>query len=220
MQSIGIFGGTFDPVHIGHLGAVREVDQQCQLSQIRWVLSARPPHKDRVSASIAQRFKMLDIAVHDHAHYRPDDIEIKRSELSYTYTTVKAFRSAYPDASINLIIGADSIGNIRTWYRYLDILSFVNLVVMNRPGHQLDIPHELITEGSGESEGLVKASAINQHLAGRVACIDTTEYSISSTEIRSLLSDLDTRLKPEVQALLDPNVYDYIIDNQLYLPNP
>jgi len=210
MQSIGIFGGTFDPVHLGHLNALTEVDEQCNFSQIKWVLSARPPHKNQTSASIQARFNMLDLALEKFDRYLPDDTEVKRGEYSYTYSTLEQFRRKFPDASLTLIIGGDSIEKIHTWYRYLDLLKFANIVVMNRPGHEAEIPQELL------QHDLAELHEIGQYQNGRIARIHTTEYDISSTKIRGLLADSATRDADEVQAMLDPKVYDYIISNKLY----
>jgi nicotinate-nucleotide adenylyltransferase len=212
-QTIGLFGGTFDPVHLGHLNAVQTVHQLCQFNQVRWILSARPPHKNQTSCPIHQRYEMLELALADYSCFQADDTEIKRSDLSYTYSTLKDFRVRYPDASLNLIIGGDSIEKIHTWYRYIDLLSLANIVVMNRPGYEAKIPTEL------RPNQLAEAADIGQQKYGRIASVSTTDYPISSTQIRALLADPNARFHTDVQALIDPSVYHYIIENQLYLPS-
>ncbi len=207
---IGIFGGTFDPVHLGHRKAVDQLNEHLQFDQVHWVLSARPPHKDAVSADIEHRFKMLELALADEPRYIPDRTEVERSTKSYTIDTVEAFHQRFPQAKLVVIIGGDSVHNLPTWHRYHDLMNSVNWVVMNRPGYLLKVPSELKAR-------LVESPAqLLQHANGKIWLYTESEHRVSSTQIRkNLVNDAhSTELvrEPNLQA----QVYDYICRQQLY----
>ena len=137
--AVAIFGGTFDPVHQGHLRAIDLLTEELDFQRVHWVLSARPPHKDQVTASIEHRFSMLKCALADNSAYVADDTEIARSEKSYTIDTVETFEARYPDSNLVIIIGADSLLNLVSWRRYSELIDKVNWVVMQRPGYLLNV---------------------------------------------------------------------------------
>ena len=136
---VGIFGGTFDPIHQGHVGALNLLCEKFTFKHVHWVLSARPPHKDQVSASIEQRFEMLQLALKGNDIYIADDVEISRQEKSYTVDTVEYFRQCYPNAKLLVIIGSDSLLNLPSWHRYSELVEQVNWIVMHRPGYSLQL---------------------------------------------------------------------------------
>ncbi|MBL4672398.1 MAG: nicotinate (nicotinamide) nucleotide adenylyltransferase, partial [Arenicella sp.] len=140
---IGIFGGTFDPIHLGHLHAMQMLGEQISFDAVHWVLSARPPHKDQTSSSVEHRFKMLQLAIKAVPNYIADDLEIKRDRQSYTVDTVEAFQARYPGSQLCVIIGGDSLLSLPSWHRYNELVGMVNWIVMNRPGYSLDLPQEL-----------------------------------------------------------------------------
>lgn len=207
-QSIAIFGGTFDPIHLGHLRAVEMVCQQVSFECVHWVLSARPPHKNQTSASIEHRFKMLELALEGHSNFIADDTEIKNLAASYTVDTVETFRQRYPDAKLTLIIGGDSLLNLTRWHRYHDLVEMSNWVVMNRPGYDLLLAPEL-------KDRLVKNP---QHLAnfdnGKIWICEHSEFEISSTKLRNELATQNSRQLSK--EFLSDVVFAYIKAQQLY----
>ena len=135
---IGIFGGTFDPIHYGHINAVNQLHRKLKFERVHWVLSARPPHKDGTNASVTQRFEMLKLALSEIPDNFADDCEIRRDQKSYTIDTVEHFRKLYPEHRLCLIIGGDSFMNLPSWHRYTELLEMVHIVVMARPGYTLE----------------------------------------------------------------------------------
>src|ERR1700731_536182 len=113
---IGVFGGTFDPVHLGHLIAAEQAREQARLDQVVFVPAARPPHKPRESlAPFGQRAEMLALAIAGHAAFRLDDLEKDRPGPSYTADTLEELHRRQPDASFALILGADCLPELATW---------------------------------------------------------------------------------------------------------
>ena len=209
---IGIFGGTFDPIHVGHLNAVELVAQQIDFDQVNWVLSARPPHKDKTSVSIESRYEMLSLALQDHHIFKPDRSEINRKEKSYTIDTIEKFHKDINDAQLFLIIGADSFLSFTTWFRYKDIIDNVNLIVMNRPGYSCNIPDFFKDKMVDEVNYLI------DYPAGKCALFEQPKFNISSTQIRELFSNKveSARQISSLKKYIPTRVLEYIINNQLY----
>ena len=209
---IGIFGGTFNPIHLGHLSAMKLLCEQVAFDTVHWVLSAKPPHKESVSVSAKHRFKMLELAVGGVSKYIADDCEIKRDEKSYTIDTVCAFQNQYPDSQLCLIIGGDSLLNLASWHRYQELLDMVNWAVMNRPGYQQKLPDELAQRLVATPNELLSQSG------GKIWVFEDSQYSISSTQLRAeLLSSTSDNLTKE---FLPKAVFSYIQEQQLYKISP
>jgi len=172
---VGIFGGTFDPVHQGHVHALDLLCQTLSFKRIHWILSARPPHKDQVSASIEQRFEMLQLALAGKKVYFPDDSEIVRQEKSYTVDTVELFREKYPKTNLVVIIGSDSLLNLPSWHRYKELIEQVNWVVMHRPGYSLDLSDEL------KSRFVDDVDQFKESSGGALWLFEHSNFAISST---------------------------------------
>ena len=207
---VGIFGGTFDPVHLGHRKALDALCNVLPIDRVHWVLSARPPHKDAVSATIEQRFSMLQIALRDAERYVPDDTEIKRREKSYTIDTVRAFQGRYPNAKLCVIIGGDSLHTLHTWRQYDELMQAVNWVVMHRPGYSLKVPSELASR-------LVESPAqLLTHECGKLWLYDASDFDVSSTQLRATLSQERGWQQANVQNFLTTDVIDYIRAHNIY----
>ncbi|MCL4126082.1 UNVERIFIED_CONTAM: hypothetical protein GTU68_016276 [Idotea baltica] len=210
-QLIGIFGGTFDPIHLGHLQSIKLLDKELAFDRIHWVLSARPPHKDAVTTTIEHRFAMLEIALKGDQDYYPDDSEISRAEKSYTIDTIRQFKQKFPNDSLCLIVGGDSLQKLHTWSRYEALIDEVNLIAMHRPGYALDVPDYL--QGR-----LVKPDQLSEFNAGKLVLFNQSEFDVSSTELRQALSE-DTSTQSSrrlIQQFIAPSVFDYIHQHRLY----
>lgn len=208
---VGIFGGTFDPVHLGHVNAINELHQSIEFARIHWVLSARPPHKNQISASIRERFDMLRLALSDYPDYFADDTEIKRAVKSWTIDTVMAFEDRFPDHQLALIIGGDSLLRLPGWHRAEELVARINIVVMARPGYELQVP-ELLTD-----RPQVTVDQITAIDKPALAIFEQTDYPVSSTYIRQLLAQQDNKAKSdELQDLLPAAVIHYIHNQQSY----
>ncbi|MFT4635489.1 MAG: nicotinate-nucleotide adenylyltransferase [Arenicella sp.] len=205
---IGIFGGTFDPIHLGHLHAIQMLGEQVSFDAVHWVLSARPPHKDKTSATVEHRFKMMQLAMGDLAAHIADDTEIKRVAQSYTVDTVEMFQARYLDAQICVIIGGDSLLSLPSWHRYDELLEMVNWAVMSRPGYHLDLPQEL-------RHRLVSTpDQLNNGGVGKIWVFEHSEFDISSTQLRAELATPSTENLSKV--FLPKAVFSYIREQQLY----
>ncbi len=205
---IGLFGGTFDPIHVGHLAAMKMLCERIPFDAVHWVLSARPPHKDQISADIEHRFNMMKMAMSDMPNYIADDSEIKRLDKSYTIETIESLQASREDAQIYVIIGGDSLLNLPSWHRYSELIEMVNWVVMNRPGFPLNLDQEL------QQRLVAKPEDIRACPGGKIWVFEQPEFAISSTQLRAELSDPKSdKLSKE---FLPKAVFTYIQEQQLY----
>ena len=132
---MGVFGGTFDPVHIGHLTMAEQCREQAQLDQVRFVPAARPPHKFEGSlTSFADRVEMLRLAVAGHPSFVVDELEAERPGPSFTVDTLETLAARYPDAELELIIGGDCVGDLPGWRSPARIVELAGLLIVKRPG--------------------------------------------------------------------------------------
>jgi len=209
---IGIFGGTFDPIHLGHLNAMQMLCQHIAFDAVHWVLSARPPHKDEVSTSIEHRFTMMQLAMAEWPNYVADDTEIRRQEKSYTVDTVEAFKTSFPNSRIYVIIGGDSLLNLPQWHRYQELVNMVNWVVMNRPGYALNLPDQL------QQRVVSTPDELCSRVGGKIWLFEQSQFNISSTELRQELArPINGKLAKE---FLPKAVFSYIREQQLYKIHP
>jgi nicotinate-nucleotide adenylyltransferase len=130
---LGIFGGTFDPVHVAHLILAEQCREQGRLDEVRFLVAARPPHKPQPVVPFAQRVDMLTLAVSGQPAFRVDELERDRAGPSYTADTLEELRRAQPDAELVLIIGSDSLHDLPLWYRPVRIVQLAELLVVCRP---------------------------------------------------------------------------------------
>ena len=212
-ESIAIFGGTFDPIHLGHINAVTLLSERFSFDRIHWVLSARPPHKNQTSASIEHRFELIKLALAGMPNHVADDTEIRRNAKSYTIDTVEAFQQRYPNAQLTVIIGGDSVLSLPSWYRYNELIDKVNWLVMSRPGYELNLSDELQGRVVSKVDDLLKTRG------GSIYLFDESDFNVSSTQLRAELgafaeeSAISLKLSKE---FLPNDVFSYIQQQQLY----
>ena len=207
MKFIGINGGTFDPVHYGHLRPALEVMQHLGLEQVRFVPCYRPVHKDTPSVSAEQRSDMIRLAIQNQPRFVLDTIEMEKGGPSYTADTLAILKKQFADYSLVLMMGTDAFAKFHTWYHWQQIMQLANVVVMHRPG-------EPVPE-SGESGEIYKQNHVSAFTAeaGQIMDVDVTQLDISSTLVRHhLLKGLSA------EYLLPPCVMDYIKEHGLYKP--
>lgn len=132
---VGIFGGTFNPIHLGHVRSAGEIRHNCNLDHIYFVPSARPPHKDAGEmAGGRHRLRMVELAVADEPAFSASAVELERAGPSYSVDTIRHFRAALPSASLSFILGLDAFLAIQTWKDYRTLPSLCHLIVTSRPG--------------------------------------------------------------------------------------
>ncbi len=212
MQKIGLLGGTFDPVHNGHLQLGDRVLENYNLDKILFIPAANPPHKNEAVSAVGHRLKMLKLAIGGNRRFDFSEIEISREEVSYTFDTIQELkRDGGAGVLYHFIIGYDALSEIETWYRWQDLLGVTNFIVAVRPGFSLKQIQQLLERNGffpedGRADRWIGEQTGNEilFLAGEIA-------DISSTEIRSRIG----RRKPWAD-LVPPLVADYIITNRLY----
>jgi nicotinate-nucleotide adenylyltransferase len=198
---IGVYGGTFDPIHIGHLIMASLAKEQLELQQIWLVPAYRPPHKDTAEHHPASdfdcRLEMVKLAIEGRAGFYVSDIEGRRQKPSYTYDTLIELQRENPDVTWVFLCGADSLASIDSWYRAKDILDTFHIGVFRRPGYDPKRVDEIL-----------KQSHLNRN---HVSWVDTPELDISSTWLRQRL-----QAGKEVAELIPVQVQRYIKEQRLY----
>ena len=185
MSPIGIFGGTFDPIHYGHLRTAFEMLQALRFAEVRFIPCGDPPHRGETFASARDRLGMVRAAVGEQAGFVVDDREVKRDGPSYTIDTLNALREEFPDRSLGLILGMDAFLGLPRWHRWSEILGVAHIVVAHRPGWRApDIGPlgQLINE-----HGTLRVDDLHASTQGCIHIHAVTQLEISSTEIRELI---------------------------------
>jgi nicotinate-nucleotide adenylyltransferase len=219
---IGLFGGTFNPVHIGHLRAALEVKAGFDLDEVILIPAALPPHKmPSEVANAADRLHMLNLAIEDTSGLKPSDVELKRSGPSYTIDTVQYFKHTLPDQSrIFLIMGMDAFLEIDTWKSYDKLLVEIPFIIINRPqsgSAVYDFGWKFMEKylATKISRDYVFAKSRNCYQAKNkqpVYMFEVTSLDISSTKIRSL-----TNQGQSIEYLVPQKVAKFINSMGLYL---
>jgi nicotinate-nucleotide adenylyltransferase len=186
MGMIGILGGTFDPVHFGHLRPALEIQQQLGMQEVRLVPCRIPPHRPQPQASAAQRVAMLRAAISRHPGLRIDTRELERDGPSWTLDTLVSLRREPGARGICLLLGMDAFGGLSTWHRWRELLDYCHMVVMTRPGSELPQQGELADFISRHR--VPDAAALEQHAAGLLLFHPVTQLEISATSIREQLA--------------------------------
>lgn len=215
-QRLGIFGGTFNPVHYGHLAAAEVVRDRLRLDRILFIPTFIPPHKDEELPSAVQRLEMVRLAISGNQHFKVSDIEIKRGGRSYTIDTITELHQHYAGAEFFFITGVDSFLEIKTWKDWERLLSRCTFVVLSRDGYQFRDLDRLGLFGSVATElaGLDGRRSEQVKLTAGDASVLLERipfYEISSTDIRERV-----RRGRSIKYCLPDPVEHYIIENKLY----
>lgn len=207
---IGVFGGTFDPVHFGHLRTALEVKDGLALQQLRLLPCRLPPHRDRPVVNAEQREAMLRVAINDEIGLCVDARELKRDGPSYSVDTLTTIRdeigSAIPTC---LIVGMDAFADLESWYRWQTLFELAHIVVMHRPGYRPSLPQSLqafILHRTASG-----ADALHSNPSGLVLFQEVIQLDISATHIRDLI-----RHGKSPRYLLPDSVLKMIRENHLY----
>ena len=176
-MKIGLYGGSFDPIHRGHVEPILEAELAAGLDRVIYLPTARPPHKEsRRLAPAEHRFAMVELALSDHPQLEVSRFEMGLAGPSYTVETLEHFRSQRPADELHLLIGADSFLSLDRWHRYQELPALARLVVLVRPGWKLEPRSEV----SSWIHRLAEDPA--------VIWVKNQQIDASSTEIRRLLS--------------------------------
>jgi len=221
---IGIMGGTFDPIHLGHLRAAEEIYWAFGMDRIVFVPAARPPHKDEaVVASALHRYEMVSLATVFTPYFTVSPIELQREGKSYSVETVREFRKAAgPDARLYFVVGVDALLEMSAWREAEELLRLTRVVVTARPGWRLDEVEGLLTPEQrrllGEPTfrylkvGEIDAAQVEKSPAPReVLLVEVVSLDIASREIRQLVEE-----GRSVRHLVPDTVAAYMVKNRLY----
>lgn len=211
MEIIGIFGGTFNPIHNGHLVLAQTVLDTLQCSQIRFVPAAVPPHKETPAVTAQHRAAMVQLAIEDQPAFVLDTCELARTGPSYTIETLRLLRQKFPGQSLCLIMGQDSYQKLPSWHRWLALLDHCHLLVVHRAAHD---PQLLLhAEHAGRLIEISRAKHVfAEQASGLISFLPITPPAISSTSLRARLNP------PQAFAAeaIPPRVLSYITQHHLY----
>ncbi len=183
---IGIFGGTFDPVHFGHLRLALELKQALGLAEVRLLPCRLPPHRKAPVATPEQRLSMLQRALAGQNDLTVDERELQRDGFSYMFDTLVSLRSEMAATPLCLIIGSDALMGLPDWYRWQELIDLCHIVVMPRPGWVLPAGGNLSDFVS--SHQVVLAGDLAKSAAGALFFQEVTQLDISATKIRELIA--------------------------------
>lgn len=207
--TIGVFGGTFDPVHRAHLAVAEEARRQLALDDFRLVPAGDPPHRQATHADACHRLAMLRLALEGHPQLRIDTREMERDGPSWMVDTLASLRAEHPDTSLVLLIGQDAANSFDTWRRWRDIMALSHLVILSRPGMSEQFSEELramllprMTDDRARLHG---------QPAGLAHRLNAGDHDLSSTSVRARLLAGEA-----AQGLLPAGVAEYIERHGLY----
>lgn len=206
MKGIGLFGGTFDPIHQGHIALAQTAKQQLDLAQVRLIPAGQPWQRKTV-ASAQDRLHMTELACLDHPDLWVDDREIRRQRTTYTIDTLLEYRSEWgAKIPLWLILGIDAFLGLPTWHRWIEIFSLANIAITGRPHYS---KKTLMT-----SEPMRLLNQMKNPTAPGWVWITMPEQPLSSTALRQMLQENTTPHENQ----LSPLVLNYIRTHKLYTP--
>lgn len=206
---IGLLGGTFDPIHYGHLRPAREVYQRLGLAALRLVPAATPPHRAAPVVSATHRLRMVELATAEFPGFTVDDREIRRGGKSYSVPTLESLRTEIGATPLCLLLGSDAFAGLPTWHRWEQLFDLAHLVVMERGGAPLETARAFpwaTKRISQDSAELGKAPA------GRIVFLAVTPLDVSATRLRAQIARGETPSPDELPAA----VWQYINEHYLY----
>lgn len=208
--SIGVLGGSFDPIHQGHINIARMVFEKLNLDKIFFLPCKIHPFKKSIEASNIDRLAMLELGIKDFSFFHIDKREIERPGVSFTFDSLKAIRDEYgKKVKIILIMGSDVFSMMHNWYRHQEILSITNIVVINRFGCEVlgEVKNEYLSFLLREATDKI---TLNH---GQIKILNMPKYDISSTQLRSEIKNKSFQFSSKY---ISSEVLDYILKKKLY----
>lgn len=210
MKPVGIFGGTFDPIHCGHLRIALDALQTLDLQEVRFIPCQQSPLRDTPASNAAQRLAMLQRAVSDEPGLVIDERELHRQGPSYTLDTLRSLRADYVDTPLCLLLGMDAFTGFHHWHQWRDIFSLAHIIIAQRPACELKLEDDsLRTEYAARL--CADSAELTATTAGRIYLLDATQLAISATRIRELVA-----AGSSARYLLPDTVWDYIKQHGFY----
>ncbi|MEA1890512.1 MAG: nicotinate-nucleotide adenylyltransferase [Pseudomonadota bacterium] len=203
---ICLYGGTFDPVHYGHLKPLHELQQKLAADAFYILPASIPPHRPAPQASSRQRVEMLQLALQDYPDFILDSRELERSGPSWTVLTLQSFRRQYPDDSLCLVMGSDAFAGLPTWYHWQEIFQLANIIVIERAGEAA-----FSTPDWAAAYMIDDMSRLRDRKCASILPVRLQGYDISATDIRKRLNE-----GRDIDDMLPAEVIDYIHQCGLY----
>jgi nicotinate-nucleotide adenylyltransferase len=205
VTKIGLMGGTFDPIHFGHLRPALDVAEHLQFDHVRFIPANIPPHRALPGISAEHRREMVRLAIQQETRFRLDTRELDKNDISYTVETLQDLRKELgQNVQLFWLLGMDAVQGFTRWHRWQEILQLTHLVVSHRPGYQQDLG-ELSSYRAESQQALLSAKT------GKIYCLPVTQLDISATMIRKRLSQ-----GLSINYLMPQATCQYIQENQLY----
>lgn len=216
MRLIGILGGTFNPIHFGHLRMAQEIADALKLHEVRFIPAANPPHKDLPRVSAKSRARMVQLAIVDNQLFKLDERELNRVGTSYTIDTLislgEEVEAEFDDVALCLMMGSDAFTKLNTWHRWQEILDFCHIILVQRP--VIPIDQQPLNNDLAlllQNHYTENVSDLSSQKTGFIHMQSITALSISSTNIRSMFN-----LNRNPYYLMPQAVIEYIEANQFY----
>lgn len=210
MAMLGFYGGTFDPIHQGHLQSALYVQQYCQLDRLELIPCHIPPHRAHPGVSSEHRAAMVRLAIAPYPQLTLNLLELEKNSPSYTIETLELLRAKYPNDTLLFVIGMDSLTQFHSWFRFQDILKLCHLLVCQRPGYQPELAE---TTALLAEHQLQTVSDLHIQTAGGILLLPNPLLDVSATAIRKSLQQPDI---PPSELLQIDAVSAYIKAHQLY----
>ncbi len=213
LMPIGIYGGTFDPIHYGHLRPNLELCERFNMREVRFIPALLPPHRDRPATSARLRQQMVALAIASEPLFVLDKRELQRGGPSYMVDTLKSLRLDFPQQPLCLLLGMDAFMGINQWYHWQELLDYAHIIVSQRPDtdfeHQQNWPEEV---RQFYQSNKADTGAINALLCGKISLQAVTQLAISATDIRNRLKN-----NQSVRYLMPDSVINLIKYEKLYI---
>ncbi len=213
--AIGILGGTFDPIHNGHLRLAQEAFEQCSLSAVRFIPSGMPPHRAPPLATPEQRLHMVRLAIDGQPGFELDEREVHRADKCYSVDTFTALRAELgAQQSLSMLLGSDAFLQLHTWHRWQELLELTHIIVMQRPGKP--VGNAMATAAAALRQQYQTRLAptpqlLHESASGHIVVLDMPQLDISATDIRSRAVQ-----NKNLRYLLPDAVAHYIHINKIY----
>ena len=178
-KKIGIMGGSFDPIHMGHLMMSEYVRSELGLDEVLFVPTGNPPHKQIGILEAEKRLEMVKIAIADNPHFTVSDLEVQKKGISYSVDTVLELKALYPEDEFYFLIGSDLLPQLKSWKRFDELATEIEFVLSIRPGFDTITKEDMVHE----------IADLKEDYGARVTVIETPLYEISSTQIRQRIRD-------------------------------
>jgi len=212
---IGVFGGTFNPIHFGHLRPALEITEALQLREMRLIPSAIPPHREAPEVDAQQRLHMVQMAAAGEPRFVVDDRELRREGPSYTVDTLISLRHELDDEAIGLVIGMDAFLFLHTWHRWEQLIELAHFIVMQRPGHYSPAQYRKKmhpdVRGLVEQRQVLQAGQLHNASNGKIWFQPVSQLDISATKIRTMIKSGNS-----IRYLTPEKVLDIIEKDRLY----